>query len=186
MDVLDVSYLNNTVLQWIIAVALAAVSYIVLQAVKIFLARRLGKLAERTASQVDDILVHVLRRTNAFVILIVSLYFGSLFLTLPDNVAQIVKIVVTVVFFLQVALWGTSLVDAVISRTQKIRREEDPGSVSAFGAVSFFARVVIWSLVAFLILDNFGIDLRVVRLELFQNRDTLFTSERSVGSLQCL
>jgi small-conductance mechanosensitive channel len=159
MDALETVYFNNTLLQWIIAVGLAVVSYLVIQAVKLLVMRRLAAVAERTASQIDDVLVEVIKRTNWFVIVIVSLYFGSLFLTLPDNVVHILRVIVTVVFFLQVALWGNSLTDSLLSRVQKAKREKDPGSVSALSAVSFFARVVIWSVVAFLILDNFGIDI---------------------------
>ena len=159
MDVLQTVYFDNTLLQWIIAFGLAIVSYLVIHAVKLLVVRRLAAVAERTASQIDDILVEVIKRTNWFVIVIISLYFGSLFLTLPDQVVHIVRIIVTVVFFLQVALWGNSLTDSLLSRVQKAKREKDPGSVSALTAISFFARVVIWSVVAFLILDNLGIDI---------------------------
>ena len=159
MDVLQTVYFNNTLLQWIIAIGLAIASYLVIQAIKLLVMRRLAAVAARTASQIDDVLVEVIKRTNWFVIVIISFYFGSLFLTLPDNVVHIVRIIVTVVFFLQVALWGNSLTDSLLSRVQKAKREKDPGSASALTAISFFARLVIWSVVAFLILDNFGIDI---------------------------
>ncbi|TET97413.1 MAG: mechanosensitive ion channel, partial [Candidatus Zixiibacteriota bacterium] len=159
MDVLQTVYFDNTLLQWIIGIGLAIASYLVIQAVKWLVVRRLAAVAERTASQIDDVLVEVIKRTNWFVIVIISLYFGSLFLELPDNVVHIIRIIVTVVFFLQVALWGNSLTDSLLSRVQKAKREKDPGSASALTAISFFARVVIWSVVAFLILDNLGIDI---------------------------
>ncbi|MFH1374192.1 MAG: mechanosensitive ion channel family protein [bacterium] len=159
MDVLQTVYFDNTLLQWIIAIGLAIASYLVIWAIKLLMVRRLAAVAERTASQIDDVLVEVIKRTNSLVVIIVSLYFGSLFLELPENVVHIVRIIVTTVFFIQVALWGNSLTDSLLSRVQKAKREKDPGSVSALGAISFFARVVIWSVVAFLILDNFGVDI---------------------------
>ena len=159
MDVLQTVYFNNTLLQWIIAIGIAVVSYIVVHVLRLLVVRRLAAVAERTASQIDDILVDVLKHTNPALVLIVSLYFGLQFLTLPDMVAHTIKIIATVAFFLQVALWGNCLIDSLISRVHKLRREKDPASASAFGAISFFARVLLWSLIIFLILDNFGIDI---------------------------
>lgn len=159
MDVLEITYFNNSVLQWLIAICLIIGSYLVIQAIKLLVVRRLITVAKRTASQIDDVLVEVARRTNTLVVIVISIYFGSLFLILPDQVTYIMRIIVTVIFFLQVALWGNSLTDSLLSRVQKSKREKDPGSVSALTAISFFARVVIWSVVAFLILDNFGVDI---------------------------
>jgi len=159
MDVLQTVYFNNTLLQWIIAIGIAVASYLVVQALRLLVVRRLAAMAERTASRIDDILVGVFKHTNSVLVLIITLYFGSLFLTLPDKVAHFIKIIATVAFFIQIALWGNCLIDNLISRIHSLRREKDPASVSAFGAVSFFARLVLWSLVIFLILDNFGIDI---------------------------
>ncbi len=159
MDALETVYFNNTLLHWIIAIGIAVASYLVVQALKLLVVRRLAALAKRTASQIDDILVDVFKHTNPVLVLVISLYFGLQYLTLPDKVAHTIKIIATVAFFFQVALWGNCLIDNLISRVHKLRREKDPASVSAFGAISFFARVVLWSLVVFLILDNFGIDI---------------------------
>ncbi len=147
MDVLQTVYFDNTLLHWIIAIGIAIASYLVVQALKLLVVRRLAALAKRTASQIDDILVDMFKRTNPALVLIISLYFGLQYLTLPDKVAHTIKLIATVAFFFQVALWGNCLIDNLISRVHKLRREKDPASVSAFGAISFFARVLLWSLV---------------------------------------
>lgn len=159
MSVFDTTFYHNTVLEWIVAIGAVIGMYLVVQAIKLLMVRHLAALAKKTTSQVDDILVNVFKRTNWVVVFIISLYFGSLFLMLPDKVAHAFKLVATVAFFLQVALWGNGLIDSLISRVHKLRREKDPASVSGFAAISFFARVLLWSLVAFLILDNFGVDI---------------------------
>jgi len=159
MDVLETTYLNNTVLEWIIAIGLAIGSYFVIKVVKLLIVHRLGVVAKRTTSQIDDVLMEIIKRTNSLVVAIVALYFGSLFLTLPDNIDHIIKIIVTMAFFLQVAVWGNALTDTLLARISKVRREKDPGSASALTAISFFARIVVWSVVAFLILDNFGVNI---------------------------
>jgi len=159
MNIFETTFYNNSMFEWMVAIGVAIGVYLVVHAVKLFVVRRLAALTKKTASQVDDVFVEVIKRTNSLAILVISLFIGSLFLTLPPNVSHIIKIIVTLAFFLQVALWGNGLIDSLISRLHKSRRERDPASVSAFSAVSFFARVLLWSVIVFLILDNFGIDI---------------------------
>ncbi|MFQ6007413.1 MAG: mechanosensitive ion channel family protein [Candidatus Zixiibacteriota bacterium] len=159
MSFLETSFYHNTILNWIVALGVVIVIYVVVRSLKWFVVRRLASLVEKTASEVDDILMDVFKRTNSLVVFIISLYFGSLFLTLPDKAAAIIKIIVTMAFFFQVALWGNRLIDNLLTRAHKLKREKDPAAVTAFGALSFFARVILWSLIVFLILDNFGVDI---------------------------
>ncbi|MEW5994600.1 MAG: mechanosensitive ion channel domain-containing protein, partial [Candidatus Zixiibacteriota bacterium] len=156
---LDTVYYGNTVLQWLTALGLSVVAFVVILAVKRIIISRLARLADRTTTYVDDILVEVLRKTNLLVVVIISLYFGSRSLLLPPSVAQVIRIVVTIAFFLQVALWGTAAINFSLTHIYRKKREDDPASVSAFSALSFFARLVLWLLVLFLILDNLGIDI---------------------------
>ncbi len=159
MDVFSATYFQNTVVQWLTAIGLTIVAFVVIQTVKRIILARLARLVEKTSNVIDDALVAVLRRTNPLVVLIVAAYFGTHSLTLPPGVVDIIKVVVTITFFLQMALWGTVAIDFFISRIYKRRRDEDPASVSAFTALSFFARMVLWTIVVFLILDNLGIDI---------------------------
>jgi len=159
MDVLQTVYFNNTLLQWIIAIGAAIGVYFVVQAIKLLMVRYMAALAEKSKSHIDDILVDVFKRTKSIFVFIVALYIGSLFLTLPEKVANIVKLIATVAFFFQVALWGNCLIESWITRVREEKFEKDPATASAFGAVKFFARLLLWSLVVFLILDNLGIDI---------------------------
>lgn len=152
-------YFKNTVLEWIIAVGVSVVAFIVIQAIKKILVSRLNKLADKTSTRVDDAVVNVLRHTNSLLIVVISLYLGSLTLNLPARMTSLSSIVVTTAFLLQVALWGVAVIDFAIKRIQAKKREADPASASAFAVLSFFARLVLWSLIAFVILDNIGVDI---------------------------
>ncbi len=156
---METVYFDNTVMKWLIALGVAVVAFGLFQLIKFFLANRVTKIAQRTATHVDDILIDALKRTHRLLLLVFSLYFGSLVLTLPEKVVSVIHAVATVAFFLQVALWGNAIITATFALLQKTKKEKDPASVSALTAISFLARVAVWSIVVFLILDNFGINI---------------------------
>ncbi len=158
MDVLETTFFNNTLWQWLSAVGLAVACGLILSLIKLIIVRRLTTLAARTSSQVDDVLADVARRTSSLVITVIALYCGSLLLTLPDSVLRVEKVVFTIVIFLQVALWCSALVEGLITRVYRSRHGKDAGGTSALAVVSFFARLAVWSVVAFLTLDNLGVD----------------------------
>jgi small-conductance mechanosensitive channel len=159
MSVFETEFYHNTVLTWIVTIGVTIGVYLVVQAIKLLIVRYMAALAEKSKSHIDDILVDVFKRTKSILVFIVALYIGSLFLTLPEKVANIVKLTATVAFFFQVALWGNCLIESWITRVREEKFKKDPAAVSAFGAVKFFARLLLWSLVVFLVLDNFGIDI---------------------------
>jgi small-conductance mechanosensitive channel len=150
---------GNTILRWIVAVVIAVGFYFAIQLFKFLVVRHLSALASRTRSPLDDMLVAVFKRTNLLLMILISLYVGSLFLVLPENIQRILMLLATVAFLLQLGIWGNTLIESWITHARQVKYEKDPAAVSAFGALRFFARVVLWSIVAFLILDNFGIDI---------------------------
>ena len=158
-EILEKSYYHNTVIEWSIAVGIAAIVFVAVMALRAVLVSRLDRLSKKTSTHVDDAVVSVLKRTNALLLVIISLYFGSLALTLPARVSSLTDIVVKSALLLQLAFWGIAVIDFVVRSIQIKRRQEDPASASAFAVLSFFARLVFWCLIVFVMLDNIGVNI---------------------------
>ena len=77
-----------------------------LYGVRYFIKCRLLKLAERTETKIDDILLEVLGSTYFVFIVLAALYVGSLSLDLPERAALIFSRIAVAGFLLQAALWG--------------------------------------------------------------------------------
>jgi small-conductance mechanosensitive channel len=141
----------------LIALGIAAAVFVGLLLVRQLLVSRLGKLAERTATGIDDFLIALTRRTRPLLIAVISLYLGSLYLSLARGPTRTLKAVAEVAIFLQVALWAGVAIDFWMAR-QRRRLESDPTSLALAGVLRFVAKLTLWSVLILMALDNLGVD----------------------------
>jgi small-conductance mechanosensitive channel len=158
MDILTLPFYGNTVRTWLIAllaVVATAVALRILQALGI---RYLSRLAARTDNPWDDAFVAVLRSTKWLFLLIIALFAGSLFLTLPERVRGIVNVATIIALLTQGGLWLNAAILFWLEHYRQRKLKEDPASVTTVNAVSYVGRLVLWSVILLLALDNLGVD----------------------------
>ncbi len=156
-DVFSLEFLGNEIWRWVAAVLVAIVVYLIIRFIKGPIARKLGTLAKLTKTGLDDLLVSVVAKTVPLFAVIIAIYAGSLVLRLPVKTAALFKNIALVALLVQAALWSHRLLTAVITRSITQRREEDPASASAFSVIGFFARLILWSVVILVGLQNIGV-----------------------------
>jgi small-conductance mechanosensitive channel len=149
--------LGSEVWRWLAALGATVLAYLILQFLKGPVSRKLAAFAKGTRTHLDDIFVSIVTRTVPLFVLIVSVYVGSLLLRLPPDVSRALKQIALVALLFQAALWVHRLVVAVITQAITKRKEEDPASASAFSVIGFFLRVVLWSVVVLVSLQNMGV-----------------------------
>ncbi len=150
--------LGNRLLEWLTAVGIAVLALLALLLLKRFLTRRLGRLAERTATQLDDFAVALARRTRTVLVAVTSLYLGSLYLDLPAATERALEAATIVALFLQAALWASLGIDFWMAHRQRRRLEEDAASAALMGVLRLVAKGALWSVILLLALDNLGVD----------------------------
>ena len=121
---LDQTFYNNSMRQWGIALAVALAAFVVLLVIRRLLVGRLGTIAKRTTSQLDDILVEIVARTRPFFLAAAAVVFGSRFLVLPPTTDRYFDAGFALVLLVQCGLWGATAVDLWIHRRAGLR----PGS----------------------------------------------------------
>jgi small-conductance mechanosensitive channel len=151
-------FYGNTIRAWLVALAVLVLTLAVLVVVRVVAARRLALLAERTASQLDDLAVGLLRRTRYTVLLIVAIEAASLFVVLPANGTKFLRTLTIVALLVQAALWGNALI-AFWIRQWSTRRAIDAEARTTVAAMNYAARVVLWAIIVLLVLDNLGINI---------------------------
>ena len=156
-DFFTVRLLDNLVWTWLLAAGIAILVYVGILFLKGPVARRLAALAKGTKTHLDDLLVSVVAKTIPLLALIIAIYIGSLLLQLPSKVALALKNIALVALLVQVALWVHRLVTGVLAQSITQRKEEDPASASAFGVIGFFVRLILWSAVVLVCLQNMGV-----------------------------
>jgi hypothetical protein len=110
------------------------------------LVSRLESLAARTATTLDDLTLALVRRTNVFYLLILALYAGTLALSLRHGTVTKLHLALLIATLWQVGLWAHELIDYAIEQLMRRHAGEDAGLQTAAGALSFVARVAVWSL----------------------------------------
>jgi small-conductance mechanosensitive channel len=158
IDMLESTYLGNSLLTWLIALGVVVVSVIVLNLFKRVVISKLKVLAQKTEVKWDDAVADVLSSTRGLFILLLSLFVGSLFLDVSSQYRQTISHVAAIVLLIQGGLWLNSLLVFWLKRDLEVRKKDDPASVAVVNSLGFVGRLVLWSIVLLLVLDNVGID----------------------------
>jgi len=156
---LDQTFYNNSMRQWGIALAVALAAFVVLLVIRRLLVGRLGTIAKRTTSQLDDILVEIVARTRPFFLAAAAVVFGSRFLVLPPTTDRYFDAGFALVLLVQCGLWGATAVDLWIHRRAGLRPgSADVASVTTMRALGIGAKLALWVIVFITALDKFGVN----------------------------
>ncbi|MFQ5352739.1 MAG: mechanosensitive ion channel family protein, partial [Candidatus Binatia bacterium] len=169
MEWLELEYLGNSVGRWLAASVAALVTLVAVTVAKRTVSRGLSSLARRTTVKIDDLVVALLGATRPWVMVAIALYVGAQVPQLPENIRGLIGGVLVVALAVQVILWGNLAISFWLA-TRFVTGEQAPGegaeqpelqleSSAAFGAVGFVARLLLYSAVVLLALDNLGVDI---------------------------
>ncbi len=158
MSALDVTFLGNTVIAWLAAVVTAAVVTIGLRAVRGTLAKRLAAMIESTETRLDDIVFDLVNETHFLFVLVVGLYAGTYPLAMSAELRSAADTAMTIAALGQGGIWGSHLISDWVSIQAKRKAAEDAAGATALGIIGMPLRLVLWSVVVLVGLDNVGID----------------------------
>lgn len=156
MPDLTTVFYGNEIQTWLIALAIAVGSLIALRLVEQVLVVRVQRLAKTTHTIIDDVIIGALRKTKLLYLFVVSVYLGSLALTLPEQIRSIDWRVLMVATWLQAGIWASTGLQIWLQNYSAT--EEDGANRTTMNAVSFLVRLALWTTVLLLILDNLGLD----------------------------
>jgi small-conductance mechanosensitive channel len=158
MEFLNYDFYNNTVLQWIIAVLVFSLFLPVFALIRKIVTNRLHRLFQKTKTELDDFITELLNQIKFFFYGVLGLYLASLTLTLPPKIQDIMSVLIIVALLIQGGIWGGSIIDFWITRFKKKRFDQDPASVTTITALAFVGRLILWTIVLLLMLENLGIN----------------------------
>ncbi len=157
-DWLDVVVYGNTVRDWIVAASVAAATFVVALLVRRLLTGRLSRTAAQTATEWDDFLLVLAGKTRSLPLLIAAVALGSLWLDLPPKPVAATKTVFVLAFLLQATLWATACIDFWVGSYRRRRLETDAAAATTVLALRFLGKLVLYSVILLVALDNLGVD----------------------------
>ena len=149
----DFQLLGNSLGVWLTAFAVSLASLLLLSLARRVLSRRVSAIAARTETRLDDYAASILASSKLFFFLALSVYVGARPLRLPPLVVTWIDTLAVISLIVQIGVWSDSLLRLWLRHYQE-RLEEDPGRVTTMKAATVVARIVLFSIVVLLALDN--------------------------------
>lgn len=147
-------FLGNTLLQWISAAAIALVVLASAGLIRAFIARRSGRLAEATGRAAYAFVAAAARATRWSVLLATGLYVGSRLLAIDRAIDLWVQTAYIMIVLIQAGIWGNALIGVWLARYEQHNLGEHAARVTTVRALSLVLRLVLFSIVLLLVLDN--------------------------------
>jgi small-conductance mechanosensitive channel len=162
LAILDFELLHNSLTEWLIAVGVVLVVMLGASLGKRVGLRRLDSLANRTATRIDDALASLLHATKPWVVVLVAIWAGTQFLELPAKMETLTTKIATIAVFIQIGLWCARLLYWWADRSRTKATQANAAATASFGALVFVGRVLLWSLILLLMLQNLGINVNAL------------------------
>lgn len=157
LDWLDNQLLGEPARDWITALGIALAVLLALALIKRIVVSRVSRLASRTETQADDFFVEMVRRTRWLLVLFPVLSLAAVSLDVPGFRGYL-KTAAILAFLLQLALWALVAINFWMDNHRKRRTESDAASITMIRAFGFMGKVVLWSVILLLALENLGVD----------------------------
>ncbi len=149
-------FYGNELQTWLIALGAAVGTLIALRLVEQVLVVRVQKLAEKTSTILDDVVVGALRKTKLIYLLIVSIFAGSVWLSLPEDVRSVFWRVTIVATLIQAGMWLSAALLIWLQNYRKV--EADGANRMTMNALGILGRTALWATILLMVLDNLGVD----------------------------
>lgn len=161
----QIQILGNTGRDYAVALAIFIGILVSLKIIREIILNRLKKLAEKTKTDLDDILVKIVRRISPPFYLIISIYIALKFLVIHAlairiiDIVFLVAVVIQVVRILQVLIdfWTQKLV-GISEEGEKIKGLPAQAGKSAVKNISYLLKIVLWAFALLIILSNLGVN----------------------------
>ncbi len=160
-DFLERVYFNNTVKEYLIALAAIVIGIIIVRLFKNVIISRLKKLAGKTETNVDDYIVDVVGQFGIPALYILIAYISIRSLELTEKAQDILAIAMTVVITYLLIQFASSLIIKML-KVYVTKQENGEEKLKQIGGLVLIINVVIWLIGLLFFFDNMGYDVTAV------------------------
>jgi small-conductance mechanosensitive channel len=151
-------FYGNSIADWLIAGVVAAAVWCVLSLLRRLLSARSKRYAIDHRSTPIRLIFYLIGNTKQFSFLAVALYAGQENLTFSPHLQHAVWNVVLILLLIQVGLWAGRTVRFYL-QIKEAERGPDRLFAGSLDIINFVARMLIWSLLILVALDNLGVNI---------------------------
>jgi small-conductance mechanosensitive channel len=158
---LDQIFWGNTIRDFFISVGIILISILIIRILKYLILKRLKKLAEKSQTKVDDLIIQAVEKFLIPLIYFVAIYLGLGYLNIHTNIKRIVDsaIIVISTYF---AIRFIAFIVKYIIRFYWEKREEKGEITAGLKGLSNFVTFLIWITGVIFLLDNLGFNISAI------------------------
>ena len=142
---------------WFIAGATVVGLVALTRLVQLALVNRLSALADRTITTSDDLAVDLIRRVRLGFLIALYADLAIVSVMLPRDIRGFIHTVFIVACVYQAGVWGNGVIEYLIAR-RRADPEYNGSTATTMAALGFGARIILWSALVLLGLQNAGVN----------------------------
>lgn len=154
MPFLEIEFLNNSLQNWLLAVATAVFVILLVWVVRRVVVQRVQTLAQQTRTDVDDMLLQLADRVPRWIITLLAIFAGSRWLNFPETAVPWINAAAIIIILIQVGIWGSAAINWWLVKNQQTDTIGEASQATTLRAVSFVLKLVLYSILLLLALDN--------------------------------
>lgn len=154
---LDLKYLDNSLLRWGLALLAFLVTFLMLPLVRGYIATLRKRHAGSRHAIPLELSSLLAQRTQVWFLWAVAFWFAARTLEIPPQFDVVLNRVMFVLVAVQVGIWTSAAVSFRLRHRRGTTLDTD--ATGALAIVHFVAAIIIWSLVTLVALDNLGINI---------------------------
>lgn len=160
-DFLNRVYYDNTVQDYLIALAIIVGGILLLKLFKRIILIRIKKWADRTVSSIDNFAITAIEKFALPALNFFIAYVGINYLTLSDTARQILNIAVAVIItYFLLRLISTIALHGLQSYVRRQERGEE--KIKQLGGIMLILNIIIWIVGIIFLFDNLGYNVGAV------------------------
>jgi len=157
---LTMTYYDNTIKQWALAALMVVGAIVVGKALYWLIGKTVKRLATKTRTRLDDILVDMLEEPIVFAVVIVGIYYGLKWpLTLPDKADDVIGKAVKVLIIFDIAWLITRVFDSLVEEylIPFARKTESDLDDHLVPVIRKGMQIAVWAIAVITAMDTAGI-----------------------------
>ncbi|MFN2215578.1 MAG: mechanosensitive ion channel family protein, partial [Anaerolineales bacterium] len=154
MEILATVVYGNSLQRWMISLVVFFVLFLLIGLGRRIFLKKLLSLVKETRTVIDDVFFNLIKQTKTWFTLLLSLYIGSQFVTLPENISQIRNTLVALVVIIQMGFWGNGIINFWIVRQGFQKTKVDGETATNMNVMGYVLKVALWAVIVILFLDN--------------------------------
>ncbi|WP_455222762.1 mechanosensitive ion channel family protein [Kaarinaea lacus] len=159
LEFLQTEIMANSLQSWLIAFSISVIVFLVAGIIRYLSGRQLAHLAKHNGVMIWPVLLAAVRKTRWLFLFLVALFIGSSVIELPGRSREIFTTIVVIALILQAGLWGSAALHVLLEKYREQQLAIDPARATTLNLMTFVGKIVLWSIVLLLVLDNLGVNI---------------------------